>query len=179
MADQPQTASDVKAIVQERDIRFIRFWFTDSLGQLKSFSINAAELDDAVEGGMGFDGSSITGFNAIEESDMIAMPDSSTFAILPWRPEEQGVARMFCDIVTPDLQPYEGDPRHALRRAVRRAQDMGFDVFNVAPELEYYYFKDGEVVPGEGPVPLDSGGYFDLTTLDAGSDIRRDTVLAL
>ncbi len=101
MADTPQTAADVKAICEERDIRFIRFWFTDILGQLKSFSIGVDELDDAFEGGMGFDGSSITGFNAIEESDMIAMPDPSTFAVLPWRPEEQGVARMFCDVLTP------------------------------------------------------------------------------
>ena len=108
--EQPTTADDVKAIVDEHDIRFIRFWFTDILGQLKSFSINAAELDDAFEGGMGFDGSSITGFNAIEESDMIAMPDASTFAVLPWRPDEQGVARMFCDILTPERTPYEGDP---------------------------------------------------------------------
>src|SRR4051794_19502601 len=98
MGDQPQTPDDGKAIVDEQNIRFIRFWFTDILGQLKSFSINAAELDDAFEGGMGFDGSSITGFNAIEESDMIAMPDASTFAVLPWRPEDRGVARMFCDI---------------------------------------------------------------------------------
>src|SRR5918996_1762888 len=103
MADQPQTADDVKAIVQDRDIRFVRFWFTDILGQLKSFSINAGELDDAFEGGMGFDGSSITGFNAIEESDMIAVPDPSTFTVLPWRPEGDGggVARLFADIQTP------------------------------------------------------------------------------
>ncbi len=101
-ADQPQTADDILKIVKERDIRFIRFWFTDILGQLKSFSINSAEIEDAFEGGMGFDGSSITGFNAIEESDMIAMPDPSTFAVLPWRPEENGVARIFCDVVTPD-----------------------------------------------------------------------------
>src|ERR671915_394196 len=114
MADQPKTADDVKALVEDRDIRFIRLWFTDILGQLKSFSINAQELDDAFEGGMGFDGSSITGFNAIEESDMIAMPDASTFAVLPWRPTEGGVGRMFCDIVTPDRQPYEGDPRHEV-----------------------------------------------------------------
>src|SRR5213082_2572834 len=120
--DAPSSAADVKAIVQERDIRFIRFWFTDILGQLKSFSINAAELDDAFEAGMGFDGSSITGFNAIEESDMIAMPDPTTFAVLPWRPETQGVGRMFCDIVTPSREPYEGDPRHVLRRALERAR---------------------------------------------------------
>src|SRR5205823_4604177 len=99
MADQPKTADDVKALVQDREIRFIRLWFTDILGQLKSFSINAQELDDAFEGGMGFDGSSITGFNAIEESDMIAMPDAGTFAVLPWRPEDRGVGRMFCDVV--------------------------------------------------------------------------------
>ena len=125
MADQPQTADDVKAFVEDRDIRFIRLWFTDILGQLKSFSINAEELDDAFEGGMGFDGSSITGFNAIEESDMIAMPDPSTFAVLPWRPEDQGVARMFCDVVTPSREPYEGDPRHVLRRALERARVDG------------------------------------------------------
>ena len=174
MGDQPQTAEDVKALVQERNIRFIRFWFTDILGQLKSFSINAAELDDAFEAGMGFDGSSITGFNAIEESDMIAMPDASTFRVLPWRPEEQGVGRMFCDVITPERTPYEGDPRHVLRRAVERARAMGFDTFNVGPELEYFLFRDAI-----GTVPLDSGGYFDLTTLDAGSGARRDTAIAL
>lgn len=172
-------AADVLEKVERHDVRFVRLWFTDILGQLKSFSINAAELADAFDGGAGFDGSSITGFNAIEESDMIAMPDPSTFAVLPWRPDDQGVARMFCDIVTPDRRPYEGDPRHALRRAVQRAESLGFDAFNVGPELEYYYFKDGHVAPGAAPEPLDQGGYFDLTTLDAGSDIRRDTVLAL
>ncbi|MBK5231254.1 MAG: glutamine synthetase, partial [Thermoleophilia bacterium] len=173
------TPDDVIALVKERDVRFVRLWFTDILGQLKSFSINAAELPDAFDGGAGFDGSSITGFNAIEESDMIAMPDPNTFALLPWRPDEQGVARMFCDIVTPDHRPYEGDPRHAMRRAIERAQSLGFSAFNVGPELEYYYFKDGKVLAGATPEPLDHGGYFDLTTLDAGSDIRRDTVLAL
>jgi glutamine synthetase len=175
----PLTPDDVIALVEERDIRFIRFWFTDILGQLKSFSINSAELEDAFEGGMGFDGSSITGFNAIEESDMIAMPDPTTFSVLPWRPDERGVARIFCDIVTPDRKPYEGDPRHALRRAVQRATEMGFDTFNVGPELEYFYFKDSKVPAGSQPEVLDEGGYFDLTTLDAGSDLRRDTVLAL
>src|ERR1700739_2119321 len=164
MADQPKTADDVKALVQERHIRFIRFWFTDILGQLKSFSINVEELADAFEGGMGFDGSSITGFNAIEESDMIAMPDARTFALLPWRPSEAGVARMFCDIVTPERTPYEGDPRHVLRRALERASAMGFDHFYVGPELEYFYFKSSTSTE-----VLDEGGYFDLTTLDAGS----------
>src|SRR3954452_11662534 len=150
-------------MVKENDVRFVRFWFTDILGQLKSFSINAAELDDAFEGGMGFDGSSITGFNAIEESDMIAQPDASTFTILPWRPEEAGVGRMFCDVLTPERPPYEGAPRHVLRRALERANAMGFDTFNVGPELEYFYFRDSK-----GTEVLDEGGYFDLTTLDAG-----------
>ena len=105
---------------------------------------------------------------------MVAMPDPSTFAILPWRPEEQGVARMFCDILTPERTPYEGDPRHVLRRAVERMKAMGFDTFNVGPELEYFLFRDKN-----GTEVLDEGGYFDLTTLDAGSDVRRETVLAL
>src|SRR3954453_20841603 len=177
MSEQPQTADDVRAFVEDRVIRFVRLWFTDILGQLKSFSINAQELEDAFEGGMGFDGSSITGFNAIEESDMIAMPDPSTFGLLPWRPEDRGVARMFCDIVTPSREPYEGDPRYVLKRALKRAADMGFDAFNVGPELEFFYFRNARP---EGGVPevLDEGGYFDLTTLDAGSDVRRETVLA-
>jgi glutamine synthetase len=174
MPDAPLTADDVRALVRERDIRFIRLWFTDVLGQLKSFSINSSELDDAFEGGMGFDGSSITGFNAIEESDMIALPDPSTFAVLPWRPSDDGVARMFCDVQTPERNPYEGDPRHVLRRALQRATEMGFDDFMVGPELEYFYFRDARSTE-----PLDQGGYFDLTTLDAGSDLRRETVLAL
>src|SRR5215218_3925733 len=115
--EQPSTPEDVLAYARENGIRFIRLWFTDILGQLKSFSINSEDLEDAFEGGMGFDGSSITGFNAIEESDMIALPDASTFAILPWRPEDEGggVARMFADIQTPEGEPYEGDPRHILR----------------------------------------------------------------
>jgi glutamine synthetase len=177
----PEAKTPVQVLgeIEKHDIRFVRLWFTDILGQLKSFSINSAELRDAFDGGAAFDGSSITGFNAIEESDMIAMPDASTYAVLPWRPEDNGVARMFCDIVTPDHKPYEGDPRHALRRAVQRASDMGFEVFNVAPELEYYYFRNDSPEPGQGPIPLDRGGYFDFTTLDAGTDIRRDTVLAL
>ena len=174
MADSLTSPEDVKALCAERDIRFIRLWFTDILGQLKSFSVGVDELDDAFEGGMGFDGSSITGFNAIEESDMIAMPDASTFAVLPWRPDEQGVARMFCDIQTPERTPYEGDPRQVLRRAIARMEGMGFDTFNVGPELEYFLFKDSN-----GTEVLDQGGYFDLTTLDAGSDVRRETVLAL
>jgi glutamine synthetase len=175
----PQSPDDVKALVEERGIRFVRLWFTDILGQLKSFSINAEELDDAFEGGMGFDGSSITGFNAIEESDMIALPDPSTFAVLPWRPEAQGVGRVFCDVVTPNREPYEGDPRHVLRRTLQRAEQLGFDTFNIGPELEYFYFRSAKPENGGEPEILDEGGYFDLTTLDAGSDVRRETVLAL
>ncbi|MGI9557325.1 MAG: glutamine synthetase family protein [Solirubrobacterales bacterium] len=180
-ADSPivtKTAADVAKVVADRDVRFIRLWFTDILGQLKSFSINRAELEDAFEGGMGFDGSSITGFNPIEESDMIVMPDPTTFDILPWRPDESAVGRMFCDIHVPGGGPYEGDPRWIMRRALKRAEDMGFDAYNIGPELEFFYFRDAN--PADGvPEPLDRGGYFDLTTLDAGSDVRRETVLAL
>jgi glutamine synthetase len=175
MSDQHElTAKDVLARVEQDRIRFIRLWFTDILGNLKAFSINSTELADAFDGGMGFDGSSITGFNAIEESDMIAVPDPRTFAVLPWRGDEHAVGRMFCDIRTPEGTPYEGDPRHILRRAVQRAQSMGFEQFYVGPELEYFYFRDSRSTE-----VLDEGGYFDLTTLDAGSDLRRDTVLGL
>jgi glutamine synthetase len=174
MPDQPRTADDVRALVDERDIRFIRIWFTDVLGQLKSFSIGSGELDAAFEHGVGFDGSSITGFNPIEESDMVAMPDPSTFAVLPWRPGEDAVARVFCDVLTPEGTPYEGDPRHVLRRALERMRRMGFDTFEVGVEPEYFLFRDRHSTE-----PLDEGGYFDLTTLDAGSDVRRETVLAL
>jgi glutamine synthetase len=174
----PKTPQDVAAICDERDVRFIRLWFTDILGQLKSFSIGRYELEDAFEGGMGFDGSSITGFNPIEESDMIAMPDPSTFSILPWRPEDKATGRMFCDVQVPGGEPYEGDPRWVMRRALERAKAMGFDNFYIGPELEYFYFRSPETNGGP-PEVLDKGGYFDLTTLDAGSDLRRETVLAL
>ena len=168
------TREEILALVEERDIKFVRFWFTDILGQLKSFAVTREQLPDAMEHGMGFDGSSITGFNAIEESDMVAMPDPDTFQVLPYRPEVQGVARMFCDIHLPTGEPYEGDPRQILRRAVERAKAMGYDHYYLGPELEFFYFKDAE-----GTEPLDRGGYFDLTTLDAASDLRRETVLAL
>jgi glutamine synthetase len=168
------SAEDVLKIVEEHDIRFVRLWFTDVLGQLKSFSVGREHLERAFEEGIGFDGSSITGFNPVEESDMIAMPDPSTFAILPWRPEEQGVARVICDVLTPEGHPYEGDPRHVLRRALERMAAMGFDGFDVGVEPEYFLFRDRKTTE-----PLDEGGYFDLTTLDAGTDVRRQTVLAL
>src|SRR3989454_7111214 len=160
--------------IRDEKIEHVLFWFTDLEGHLKSFAITPQEMEDALAHGMGFDGSSITGFNAIEESDMVAMPDPATFASLPWRPEEQGVARMFCDVLTPERTPYEGDPRHVLRRALERMRALGFDAFHVGAEPEYFLFKDRHT-----PQPLDEGGYFDLTTLDAGSDQRRETVLAL
>ncbi|HEV3002626.1 MAG TPA: glutamine synthetase family protein [Solirubrobacteraceae bacterium] len=174
MPDQPATAQDVLALCDERDIRFVRLWFTDVLGQLKSFSIGRDQIEHALEEGMAFDGSSITGFNPVEESDMLAMPDPQTFATLPWRPADHGVARLFCDILTPERTPYEGDPRYVLKRAIERMQSLGFDSLNIGVEPEYFLFKDRRSTE-----PLDEGGYFDLTTLDAGSDVRRETVLAL
>ena len=163
----------VLKMVKENDVKFIRLWFTDILGFLKSFAITVEELEGAFSEGMGFDGSSIQGFARIDESDMIAMPDPNTFCILPWRPREHSVARMFCDILEPDGSPYKGDPRWALRRNLKKAADLGY-TFYVGPELEYFYFKDSQ-----GTDVLDSGGYFDLTPLDVASDLRRDTVLAL
>jgi glutamine synthetase len=165
----------VMNMVKENNVKFIRFWFTDILGVLKSFAITPSELELALDEGMGFDGSSIHGFARIDESDMIAMPDPGTFAILPWRKSEKGnTARMFCDILTPDGVPYAGDPRNALKSVLKKAADFGY-TYNVGPELEYFYFKDS----GPCPEPLDAGGYFDLTPLDVASDLRRDTVEAL
>jgi glutamine synthetase len=158
---------------KDQDIKFIRLWFTDILGSLKSFAITVEELEQALEEGMGFDGSSIEGFARIDESDMVALPDPATFQILPWRPRERGVARMFCDILHPDGSPFEGDPRFVLKRNLKRAADLGF-TFYVGPELEFFYFRSAE-----GTEVLDSGGYFDLTPLDAASDLRRQTVLTL
>ncbi len=169
-----QTSADVLKQVKESDVKFIRLWFTDILGQVKSFAITDGELENALENGMGFDGSSITGYQRIEESDMIAMPDPTTFQIIPWRPSEKAVARMICDILTPQREPYAGDPRYVLKRALQRANDMGFNHYYIGPELEYFYFKSSQ-----RPEILDRGGYFDLTTLDVASDLRRDTILAL
>jgi glutamine synthetase len=141
---------------------------------LKSFAITVGELEDALDGGMGFDGSSITGYNDIEESDMIAMPDPDTFQVIPWSPQDNRTARMICDVETPDGDPYVGDPRYILKRALERANEMGFDAFNCGPELEFFYFKDST-----SATPIDQGGYFDLTTLDAATSLRRETILAL
>ena len=123
---------------------------------------------------MGFDGSSITGFNAIEESDMVAIPDPGTYRMMPWKEGETKVGRMICDVVTPDGEPYEGDPRYVLRRALERMKSMGFETFNVGPELEYFLFKDDK-----GTETLDEGGYFAMTTLDAASELRQETVRGL
>jgi len=159
---------------KDNNVKFIRLWFTDILGTLKSFAITVDELEDALDGGMGFDGSSITGYQDIEESDMIAMPDPSTFKAIPWSPQEAPTARMICDVQTPDGDPYVGDPRHVLRRALERAREMGFDNFFCGPELEFFYFRNSNDTE-----PLDYGGYFDLTTLDAATSLRRETVMAL
>jgi len=159
---------------KEHDVKFINLWFTDILGFLKSFSITVEELEGAIEEGMGFDGSSIEGFARIDESDMVAFPDTDTFQLLPWRPREHhAVARMFCDILLPGGEPFQGDPRYILKRNLKRAADLGY-TFYVGPELEYFYFKDSQ-----GTEALDQGGYFDQTPLDSATDLRRDTVLTL
>jgi len=159
---------------KEHDVKFIWLWFTDILGTLKSFAITVEELEGALEEGMGFDGSSIEGFARIDESDMVALPDPDTFQLVPWRPKEHhAVARMFCDVLKPGGEPFEGDPRYVLKKNLKRAADMGY-TFYVGPELEYFYFKDST-----GTEPLDAGGYFDMTTLDAATDLRRETVLTL
>ncbi|MCH8874984.1 glutamine synthetase, partial [candidate division KSB1 bacterium] len=160
---------------KDNNVKFIRLWFTDILGFLKSFAITIKELEITLDEGAGFDGSSIEGFVRIDESDMMAMPDMNTWEILPWRhSEESAVARIFCDIHTPEGEPYDGDPRGVLRRNLKRAEDLGYK-FYVGPELEFFYFKSSEGTPE----PLDRGGYFDLTPLDLASDFRKKTVEAL
>ncbi|MBT8212546.1 MAG: glutamine synthetase family protein [Acidimicrobiia bacterium] len=160
--------------VEERGIRFIRLWFTDILGSLKSFAITPAELETAFGEGLHFDGSAIDGFSRVQEADMLAMPDANTFQILPWQGQDGGVARMFCDIVMPDGTPFEGDPRYVLRRNLERAADLGFS-FYVGPEVEYFYFRDSS----PEPEVLDRGGYFDLTPLDVAQEYRRHTITVL
>lgn len=159
--------------VEQRDIRFVRLWFVDILGRLKNFAISPEDLEVAFEEGIGFDGSAIEGFATPEEADMLAFPDASTFQILPWRPSHNGVARVFCDVCTPDRKPFAGDPRDALRRMFYKAEKAGY-LLNVGAELEYYYFPDEHT-----PEPLDNVGYFDLSVSDAARDLRRNTVLTL
>lgn len=159
--------------VEQRDIRFVRLWFVDILGRLKNFAISPEDLEVAFEEGIGFDGSAIEGFATPEEADMLAFPDASTFQILPWRPSHNGVARVFCDVCTPDRKLFAGDPRDALRRMFYKAEKAGY-LLNVGAELEYYYFPDEHT-----PEPLDNVGYFDLSVSDAARDLRRNTVLTL
>lgn len=159
--------------VEQRDIRFVRLWFVDILGRLKNFAISPEDLEVAFEEGIGFDGSAIEGFATPEEADMLAFPDASSFQVLPWRPSHNGVARVFCDVCTPDRKPFAGDPRDALRRMFRKAEKAGY-LLNVGAELEYYYFPDEHT-----PEPLDNVGYFDLSVSDAARDLRRNTVLTL
>ncbi len=164
----------VLKMAKEHDVKFIRLWFTDILGMLKSFAITVEELEGALTEGMGFDGSSIEGFARIDESDMVALPDPDTFQLLPWRPREhRAVARMFCDVLKPGGEPFEGDPRYVLKKNLKRAADLGYTYY-VGPELEFFYFKDSNSTEF-----LDAGGYFDLTPLDAATDMRRETVLML
>ena len=168
-----QTAEDVSRIVKDKEVSFIQIWFTDILGVLKSFSIRPSELEEAMTEGMGFDGSSIEGFARIQESDMIAKPDPCTFQILPWRPDEKPVARMFCDILQPDGTPYPGDPRYVLKRMLAKAAEKGYTNY-LGPELEFFYFANNC-----GTEVLDRGGYFDAPPLDGGNDLRRATIFAL
>ncbi|MFR2950631.1 MAG: glutamine synthetase beta-grasp domain-containing protein [Collinsella intestinalis] len=171
--DQQQYIDFVLRTVEERDIRFIRLWFTDVLGRLKSFAISPEDLEVAFEEGIGFDGSAIEGFTTPDEADMLAFPDPSTFQILPWRPTRDGAARIFCDACTPDRQRFAGDSRECLRRMFYRAEKLGY-IMNVGAELEFYYFPDERT-----PEPLDAVGYFDLSPSDSARDLRRSTVLML
>jgi glutamine synthetase len=159
--------------VEERGVRFVRLWFTDVLGSLKSFAITPAELEAALEEGMTFDGSAIQGFSRVQESDMLAVPDPSTFEIVPWRGDDAPVARMFCDIKHLSEEPFEGDPRYVLKRNLERAREKGF-TFYVAPEMEFYIFKSAD-----SPEPVDKAGFFDLTQLDMVSELRRQTIVTL
>ena len=162
--------------VEERGVRLIRLWFTDVLGQLKSVAISPAELENAFEEGMHFDGSAIDGFSRVQESDVLARPDPNTFELLPWADAEDVSGRMFCDIISHDGTPFEGDPRQVLKRNLDRAHDRGFS-FMTAPEMEFFYFADGN--PNTPLDPLDTGSYFDLTTADMASDLRKRTMLVL
>ncbi|MGD2081153.1 MAG: glutamine synthetase family protein [Nitrospirota bacterium] len=168
----PRDFKDVKELCGKNDVKFLRLWFSDIHGTLKGFAVPVEEIEMAFKEGMGFDGSSIKGFARIDESDMIAMPDPSTFQLLPWRPKEKSVARVFADVLEPDGSPYKGDPRYVLKRNVEKAKKKGY-TFYLGPELEYFYFSSNRCVE-----TLDEGGYFDLTT-DFAEDLRRDTILAL
>jgi glutamine synthetase len=163
--------------IEERNIRFIRLWFSDVLGTLKSVAIAPAELENAFDEGIGFDGSAIEGFARITESDMLAKPDPATFSILPWRTEAPGAARMFCDITMPDGSPSHSDPRNVLRRTLDKAAKMGYTCYT-HPEIEFFLFKS-QPEKGVAPVPVDQGGYFDHTPAVVGHDFRRQAITLL
>jgi len=163
--------------LEERDVRFVRLWFTDVLGFLKSVAVAPAELEGAFAEGIGFDGSSIEGFARVTESDMLALPDPGTFQLLPWRDQGPATARMFCDIVMPDGSPSYADPRYVLKRTLSRAAEKGF-TFYTHPEIEFYLFKH-EPEPGVAPVPVDASGYFDHTAQSMGADFRREAITYL
>ncbi len=172
------TRDYVLRTVEERGIRFVQLWFTDVLGTPKTFNITPAELENALDEGMTFDGSAIDGFSRVQESDVLARPDANTFQLIPWHGHGEPVARVFCDIFNLDQTPFEGCPRHVLRRVLARARSSGYTFF-AAPEVEYFYFADLEVDPSRPPRPIDAGSYFDLTGADRSSDLRRRTVLTL
>jgi glutamine synthetase len=163
--------------IEERNIRFIRLWFSDVLGTLKSVAIAPAELENAFDEGIGFDGSAIEGFARITESDMLAKPDPATFSILPWRTEAPGAARMFCDITMPDGSPSHSDPRNVLRRTLDKAAKMGYTCYT-HPEIEFFLFKS-QPEKGVAPIPVDQGGYFDHTPAVVGHDFRRQAITLL
>ncbi|HRE00433.1 MAG TPA: glutamine synthetase family protein [Ilumatobacteraceae bacterium] len=162
--------------VEERGVRLIRLWFTDVLGNLKSFAISPAELENALEDGMTFDGSSIDGFSRVQESDVLAIPDATTFEVLPWGDPKQAEARVFCDIHNLDGSPFQGDPRQVLRRNLTEARERGLTCF-VAPDMEYFYFAPPQ--PGCPPEPLDHASFFDLTTSDVSGTLRKQTIRTL
>ncbi|MEV4261702.1 type I glutamate--ammonia ligase [Kribbella sp. NPDC049584] len=164
--------------LEERDVRFVRLWFTDVLGFLKSVAVAPAELESAFAEGLGFDGSAIEGFARVTEADMLAKPDPSTFQILPWRGETMGTARMFCDINMPDGSASFADPRHVLKRTLSKAADLGF-TFYTHPEIEFYLFRSLTGAPGTTPEPVDSSGYFDHTPQGIGNDFRREAITML
>jgi glutamine synthetase len=164
--------------IEERDIRFVRLWFTDVLGFLKSVAVAPAELEGAFAEGIGFDGSAIEGFARVHESDMLARPDPTTFQLLPWRDQAPGTARMFCDILMPDGSPSYADPRHVLRRVMQKAADLGF-TFYVHPEVEFFLFREPPTPELPRPAPIDAVGYFDQTPHDLGHDFRRTAITVL
>ncbi|CAB4602866.1 MAG: type I glutamate--ammonia ligase [Actinobacteria bacterium] len=162
--------------VEERGIRLVRLWFTDVLGNLKSFAISPAEMENALNDGMIFDGSAIDGFSRIQESDVLALPDANTFEVLPWVDPKGAEARVFCDVAKLDGTPFDGDPRQVLRRNLNTARELGYQ-FYVAPDIEYFYFDPPTV--DSRPVPLDEGGFFDLTSTDITSSLRKETIRTL